>query len=192
LPISDLVKQFDDFLDEAHRLKTIYKPQICLLVGLETEYITSTDLDHLQNLLSNDSTSRSQYIVGSVHHVNEIPIDLDEDTFRKARSSILPAGNLENEHVTQDIFFSAYFDAQYDLITRFHPEIIGHIDLCRLYTPYLRFADYPSAWSKLERNVAEAAAYGALFEVNAAAFRKGWDSAYPGEDVLQVGRIRSF
>jgi len=51
--------------------------------------------------------------------------------------------------------------------------------------------DYPRAWTKLERNVVEAAAYGALFEVNAAAFRKGWESAYPGEDVVQVGPTSS-
>ena len=40
-------------------------------------------------------------------------------------------------------FFLAYFEAQYELIQRFKPEIIGHFDLCRLYDPNLRFADFP-------------------------------------------------
>lgn len=43
-----------------------------------------------------------------------------------------------------------------------------------------------SAWPRVERNIDFAISYGALFELNAAAFRKGWDVSYPGEDVLQV------
>ena len=41
------------FILEAHRLKQLYAPQITLLVGLglETDYITNTDLDGLENLL---------------------------------------------------------------------------------------------------------------------------------------------
>lgn len=89
-------------------------------------------------------------------------------------------------HSKRSTFLDMYFDAQYELIRRFYPEVVGHIDLCRLFTPALRVQDYPSAWTKLERNVAFAVAYGALFEVNAAAFRKGWDTAYPGIDTLQV------
>lgn len=89
-------------------------------------------------------------------------------------------------HSKRSTFLDMYFDAQYELIRRFYPEVVGHIDLCRLFTPALRIQDYPSAWAKLQRNVAFAVAYGALFEVNAAAFRKGWDTAYPGTDTLQV------
>ena len=80
----------------------------------------------------------------------------------------------------------SYFDSQYEVIQRLHPEVIGHIDLCRLYNPDMNLRDYPAAWAKLERNVDYAIAYGALFELNSAAFRKGWKTAYPGEDIIQV------
>lgn len=72
------------------------------------------------------------------------------------------------------------------LLLRFHPEIIGHLDLCRLYNPQLQISDYSLAWKKMERNIAYAIEYGALFEVNAAAFGKQWDSAYPARDVIKV------
>jgi histidinol-phosphatase (PHP family) len=186
LTMNSLSQQFCDFLDESHRLKYLYSAQIHLLVGIETEYISPTDLDQLQVLLSKES-SRIQFIVGSVHHVNQIPIDFDEATFLESRSSL--SSQATSDHEVQEIFFSEYLDAQYELITRFRPEVIGHLDLCRLYTPDLRFEDYPGAWAKLERNIAEAVRYGALFEVNSAAFRKGWNSAYPGEDVIQVGGL---
>jgi histidinol-phosphatase (PHP family) len=173
-----LSEQFSAFLDEAHRLKPVYQSKLELLVGLETEYITSVDLDELGALLERHG-ERIEYVVGSVHHVNAIPIDFDRQTYDRAVSSF------RHDHALS-AFLESYFDAQYTLMRRFHPEVIGHMDLCRLYTPFLRFQEYPLALEKLERNVCFGAEYGALFEVNAAAFRKGWDEAYPGGDVIEV------
>jgi histidinol-phosphatase (PHP family) len=198
-----LVAQFDAFLNEAHRLKSLYASQITLLVGLETEYITPLDLDRLEVFLSGGEKS-IDYIVGSVHHVNGIPIDFDLPTFRRSVDSCREDDSRSGDSGSNDTspdshhrhhrFLSAYFDAQYDLLRRFHPEIVGHIDLCRLYTPDLRFRDHDDdneggtyhPWEKLERNIRFAIGYGALFEVNAAAFRKGWVTPYPGEDVVHA------
>ena len=175
------MEQFDRYLDEAHRLKMQYASQITLLVGLETEFITQADLDNLDALLARVG-DRIEYIVGSVHHVNGIPIDFDLATYYKSMRSL--SGKTDQQ--AQELFLSVYFDAQYDLMRRFHPEIIGHIDLCRLYNPDLKLSSYPFAWQKLERNVLHAIEYGALFEVNASAFRKKWATAYPGMDVVEV------
>ncbi|KAH0581474.1 hypothetical protein H2248_012553 [Termitomyces sp. 'cryptogamus'] len=180
--LDELASQFERFLDEAHRLKAKYASQITLLVGLETEYITGSDLDNLERLLTHVG-SRVEYVVGSVHHVNAIPIDFDVDTFHKALDTLDAGFGAQHQ---QQVFLSRYFDAQYELLRRFRPEIVGHFDLCRLYNPGLMFADYPAAWVKAERNIKFAIEYGALFEVNAAAFRKGWDSAFPGRDVVKL------
>jgi len=125
-----------------------------------------------------------QHVVGSVHHVNAIPIDFDEPTYHKALASFAEEG--DSEHDRLERFLVAYFDAQYELLQRFKPEIIGHFDLCRLYTPDVKFADYLTVWEKIERNIEYAVSYGALFEMNAAAFRKKWDTAYPGADVAKL------
>lgn len=177
-----LIQQFHQFLDEAHRLKTLYAPKISLLIGLETEFITNPDLDHLEELLEKVG-GRVEYIVGSIHHVNSVPIDFDIATYHKSLHSPNSSGS---ERELQETFLCAYFDAQYVLLLRFHPEIIGHLDLCRLYNPQLQISDYSLAWKKMERNIAYAIEYGALFEVNAAAFGKQWDSAYPARDVIKV------
>lgn len=150
---------------------------------METEFITTADLEHLQILLTKHG-DQIEYIVGSVHHVNSIPIDFDLPTFEESLRSVL-CGEISSDE-TMGMFLSTYFDAQYELLSRFHPEIIGHFDLCRLYRPNLQFQDFPSVWQKLERNIQTAIQYGALFEINAAAFRKGWQSAYPAEDVVEV------
>ncbi|KZT63644.1 histidinol phosphate phosphatase H [Daedalea quercina L-15889] len=186
MTLAALATQFDAFLAEAHRLKEQYANDITLLVGLETEFITGEDLAHLETLLSKQR-GRIEYLVGSVHHVHTIPIDFDTAMFGKALDSFGPSHpSGEEDHQRMEALLCAYFDAQYEVLRRFQPEIIGHVDLCRLYNPTLRFGDYPSAWEKVERNVAYAISYGALFELNAAALRKGWAASYPGEDVAEL------
>lgn len=184
LSLDALAKQFDDFVNEAHRLKALYASRITLLVGLETEFITSADLEHLEELLKVQG-DRIEYVVGSIHHVNSIPIDFDSITFDKSLRSFSD-GDDSTAATSMGRFLSAYFDAQYQLLNRFRPEIIGHLDLCRLYNPDLKFRDFPAAWEKLVRNVKFAVDYGALFEFNAASLRKGWQDAYPAEDVVEV------
>ncbi|KIM38841.1 hypothetical protein M413DRAFT_75462 [Hebeloma cylindrosporum] len=183
LSLEELSKQFKDFLVEAHRLKSLYASQITLLVGLETEYITDLDLRGLETLLK-ELGERVEYLVGSVHHVNGIPIDFDLPTYGSALASFAA----ENDQGRQEAFLLAYFDAQYELLQRFKPELIGHLDLCRLYTPSLRFGEYPTVCEKIERNVRYAVDYGALFEINAAAFRKQWTTAYPADDIIEIIR----
>jgi histidinol-phosphatase (PHP family) len=184
MSLSDLLEQFTGFVNEAHRLKALYAPSINLLVGLETEYITSLDLQRLEHTLATFG-NQLEFLVGSVHHVNGIPIDFDGPTYERAIASC----SVDNDGDPQAAFLSAYFEAQYELIQRFKPEIIGHFDLCRLFRPSLRFNDYPSIWQKIQRNIRFAVDYGALFEINAAAFRKNWDTAYPGKDIIEVCNI---
>ncbi|KAK0469371.1 Polymerase/histidinol phosphatase-like protein [Desarmillaria tabescens] len=181
MSLPDLEIQFNAFLDEAHRLKSLYADKINLLIGLETEYITLLDIDNLQQCLRTHG-ERIEYIVGSIHHVNGLPIDFDFDTFQKALRSL----SCETEKETQEHFLCRYFEAQYDVLQHVKPEVVGHFDLCRLFTPSLRLDDYPAARKLAERNIAYAVGYGALFEVNAAAFRKKWDTAYPAGDVVEI------
>ncbi|KDQ12419.1 hypothetical protein BOTBODRAFT_189161 [Botryobasidium botryosum FD-172 SS1] len=180
----DLSTTFDAFIAEASRLRTTYADRISLLVGLETEYITPADLDALELLLTHHRP-RIDYIVGSVHHVHGFSFDFDAPTYEAALRSFTATS--DDPASTLRPFLNAYFDAQHDIITRFQPEIIGHLDLCRLFRPAHRLDRWPDVWAKVDRNVRAAIAYGALFEFNAAAFRKpGWETAYPGRDVVQL------
>lgn len=163
---------------EAHRLKAAYADRITLLVGAETELVDMPGLDKLATLLDKHE-DKIEYLVGSVHHCHSIPIDFDEPTFNLALAAT-PAPP-DAQHAA---LFNAYFDAQLALFQRLKPEVIGHFDLVRLYHPALDFRAYPEAWAKVERNVRFAVEYGAVFEVNASAFRKGWETAYPGSEVF--------
>ena len=182
--MDDLCKAFDGFIVEACRLRKQYKSRITLLIGLETEYITTESLLHVKTLLHRHSDI-IDLVVGSVHHVHSIPIDFDRATFDRA-----VAAQAGDDHASRlQNCFCAYLDAQYDLLTSLRPEVIGHFDLCRLYTPNADLHNRAETWQRVKRNVEFAIDYGALFEVNASAFRKGWTSAYPGPDVLEVSMV---
>lgn len=188
--LDELHDTFCAFVKEARRLQAVYADKISLLVGLETEFITKDDPDRLLQLVSD--FGGVDYIVGSVHHVNGLPIDFDEGTFRRALDSCIPdsgpgagATAADDESKWEHLMLD-YLEAQYALMTRVRPQVIGHFDLCRLYRPSYSFAERPAVWALVERNVKYAVSYGALFEANAAAFRKGWETAYPGPDVAEV------
>jgi len=179
--VEHLLTTFEAYLVEAHRLKIAYADQITLLVGAETELVDLAGLDKLASQLEKHRT-KIEYLVGSVHHCHSIPIDFDEATFNLALAATsAPDAQPDAQFAA---LFDAYFDSQLTLLEHLRPEVVGHFDLVRLYHPALDFRAYPAAWAKAERNIRFAVGYGALFEVNASAFRKGWATAYPGNEVF--------
>ncbi|GAA5845408.1 hypothetical protein JCM9279_003021 [Rhodotorula babjevae] len=179
---ADLAATFDAYLVEAHRLKKQHAGKLDLLVGLESEYIDDAGLDELAALIERKGNA-IEYVVGSVHHCDELPIDFDKDRFDECVRQ-QDAASLEDRLVK---LFSTYFDNQHALLKRLEPEVVGHFDLCRLYYPDTDFrALGGDLWARIERNVDLAVSYGALFEVNASAFRKGWSTAYPGTEVFDL------
>lgn len=181
LSLEDLATTFEKYLVEAHRLKKQHADKLSIIVGLETEYIDVAGLDKLEQLIACHPQA-IEYLVGSVHHCDELPIDFDKEKFDYVLAS--QPGSSEHERLSR--LFCTYFDNQLELLTRLEPEIVGHFDLCRLYYPSLDFRSFPEVWERIERNIEFAVGYGAIFEVNASAFRKGWTTAYPGTEVFDA------
>lgn len=190
-----LVDIFCQYLEHARQVQ---EKERCIgglkmLVGCETENIqTPYSVDYLRKVLGNIAGETDDvpppyvgagaidYMVGSVHHVHSVPIDFDKPTFEKA----LAASGGHNPH---HALANTYLDLQYEVMQRLRPEVIGHADLYRLFSPAQAWHS-DDLYYKLDRNIRYAVSYGALFEANSAAFRKGWKGeTYPGREVL--GRI---
>ncbi|EIW73693.1 hypothetical protein TREMEDRAFT_25585 [Tremella mesenterica DSM 1558] len=173
---SDLKSTYLSFLSTARSLQSSH-PNISLLIGIETEYITSKDLDYTSELI--EQHEEIQYVVGSIHHVKGIPIDFDRETWLKSVKAFGVGEELNS-------FFCEYFDSQYQLLVNLQPEVIGHFDLCLLYDPTVSLRYFTKVWEKVKRNVVYVVGYGGLFEANSAALRKGWEGSYPSKDVLEL------
>ncbi|KAG0638188.1 polymerase/histidinol phosphatase-like protein [Tuber brumale] len=173
----DLYRNFQDYYNTALLLRARYQHLIHLLVGFEVDYIRPQSIDLIRNL---QSIYKFDFFVGSVHHVNTIPIDVDRQMYLKA---------LESVGGTEDKLFEAYFDAQYAMLTQLRPAVVGHWDLIRLHSqnPARPLVEYGlGVWQRVVRNVDFVLSYGGLTELNSASLRKGWDEPYPRRDLAKL------
>ncbi|KAL7267225.1 hypothetical protein RUND412_010196 [Rhizina undulata] len=173
----DLFRTFDEFYNCAIHLRAQYGTQIQLLVGCEIDYIRESSIPLVQHLRK---TYRFDFFIGSVHHVNAIPIDFNKDYYLKA---------IESVGGSEEALFEAYFDAQYEMLRKLQPPVIGHFDLIKLLCadPTKPLRDYGEVvWQKAVRNIEYIAGYRGLLELNSASLRKGWETPYPQPDVCQV------
>ena len=90
-----------DAIKESNKIQDIQ-----LLVGMEIEWIHEDTLNDIHQILK--ECNGIDYLVGSVHHVHEIPIDYDQEMFELA---ITKASSI-------DQLFQDYFDAQYDMLQK--------------------------------------------------------------------------
>jgi histidinol-phosphatase (PHP family) len=108
-----------------------------------------------------------------------IPIDYNSALWENAKEA---CGG------TDEALFAKYFDEQYDLLRQVKPLVIGHFDVIRLCAPdkMVKVSQWPLVWSKVKRNIDTVIQYGGLFELNSAAFRKGFEEAYPTSEIATV------
>ncbi|EDV25137.1 uncharacterized protein TRIADDRAFT_25985 [Trichoplax adhaerens] len=165
-----LQENFEKYIREARRLQHHYKEHIKLLVGMETFYFGA---DSIQDINDSRQHFNPDYVVGMVRHIRGIPIDINNDSFTKAEEAV---GNTEE-------LFCEYFDCQYELVTKTHPEVVGKFDL--IYTFRKNFELTEVIWEKIDRNIRYIAEYGGLFEINSKALTTELDDPYPQRHILR-------
>ncbi|QPG72756.1 hypothetical protein FOA43_000057 [Brettanomyces nanus] len=166
--------------DKTNRLK--------ILVGFESE--GGIDSSHLEKYQELRAKYHMDIVLGSVHYIDRIPIDFDRENWLRAKS----------HYKSFHDFFLAYFNCQYEVISKLKPEVVSHFDLIRLFQDEdndtceitgkplkdINLAkDWPQVWYSIGRNIELINQQGALIELNSAAIRKGWNSPYPKRDIVQ-------
>ncbi|KAK3996787.1 putative histidinol-phosphatase [Cladorrhinum sp. PSN332] len=175
--LASLFPRHEAYLAEAVRLRDKYAEQIHILIGFEGEWIRSEDYGPLIQKLAEDA--RVDYFIGSLHHTRGIPIDFDGVLYQKALDA---CGGSE-----EDKLFEAYFDEQYDMLSRLKPKVVGHFDLIRLFSsqPSRVLKGTSPVWEKVVRNLRVVKEYGGWLELNTSAFRKGLEEGYPKKEIAE-------
>jgi histidinol-phosphatase (PHP family) len=126
----------------------------------------------------------TEFFIGSVHHVHEIPIDYDHTMYNQARAA---AGG------TDERLFEDYFDSQYEMLQMLKPRVVGHFDLIRLLSdePNRSLQDWEGVWAKVIRNLKLIHEQGGLVEINASGLRKGLNEPYPARPICEVNSSSS-
>ena len=150
----DVARNFRDYAVACAAFIDEYRGRLEVLCGAEIEVVPEPSFaDEAAALRGRHGLD---YLVGSVHWVDEMPIDTSRQDFERA---VAGRGGLEP-------FVLRYYELAGEMVERVSPEVIGHLDLPRLYAegaPELESGTVRNAvGSVLER----ALAAGSILDVN--------------------------
>ncbi len=170
-----LYDRFAGYVDTARELKARYAGDLDIYVGFETE-LTSRALPFTRQLIER---FKPDYIVGSLHHVDDISFDFSLEDYLCAVDTL---GGYDN-------LYRRYFDQQYELIDTLSPAVVGHFDLIRIYDEHYkaRLAN-PEIALRIDRNLKLIADRGLILDFNLAALSKGMDEPYISAGILKKAR----
>ena len=169
------LERFADYMATGRALQLKYEKEIGLFIGFETEAYDGYR-PFVQMLLDR---FQPDYIVGSVHHINNLFIDATPELF--AQTAALSGGI--------DQLYCDYFDKQLELIEAFRPAVVGHFDLVRLLDPdYKSRIQKPPIWQRICRNLKQIKHHNLTLDFNVRALDKGQDEPYISHDILRQAR----
>ena len=170
-----LYERFAAYIRTARELKARFADTLDIYVGFETE-LTSGSLPFTRRLME---TFQADYIVGSLHHVDDISFDFSREDYFGAVESLGGHDNL----------YRRYFDQQYELIKALNPAVIGHFDLIRIHDPdYKARLARPEIAARIDRNLQLIADRGLILDFNLAALSKNMYEPYVSVNILEKAR----
>lgn len=173
-----LQQRFAEYFQLGRELQRKYADQIELLLAFEIENYQGTG-DHVRKLIEQ---YKPDYLVGSLHHVNNIGIDYNKEYYDKA---LAKAGDIQK-------LYCDYFDEQYQMLQEFCPAVVGHFDLIRVFDQdYLSTLSQPEVIEKIERNLDFIAEKNLILDFNLRGFDKGPEQ-YPSLSILKKAIARGI
>jgi histidinol-phosphatase (PHP family) len=167
--------RFDGYMRTGRRLQAKYAHDIRIYVGFETE-TCSGSLAYAKTLIN---TYSPDYVVGSVHHVKNIPFDSGKRHYDQAVDG---CGGLDG-------LYGTYFDCQYEMIKTLKPAVVGHLDIIRIFDPdYRRRLVKPAIWEKIVRNLELIRQLNLILDFNLRPLSRGHDEPYLSASILDKAR----
>ena len=170
-----LLERFDAYMTECRRLQDKYRSRITLYAGLEIETYSGYE-EFVPFLIRR---FKPDYIVGSVHFVNDINFDYSAEIYARAVQS---AGGIE-------ALYLSYFDLQYSMLSQVRPEVVGHFDLIRIFDPdYRERLAQEEVVARMRRNLELIKKLDLILDFNLRALHKGASEPYVSEPILKMVR----
>ena len=174
--IERLYEEFDAYAKAVRALAEEYADRMTLLCGFEAEVVPTANYREL--MTGHRERHGFDYMVGSVHYVNEIPIDGERADFDRAVES---CEGLE-------AFAIQYYEAVAEMVEALRPDVVGHLDLIRKNAPPEADLATPVIRRAADRALEAVREAGAVLDLNTAGWRKGLGSPYPAPWLVQRAR----
>ncbi len=174
--VEKIQADFREYAAAVRRLVSEYKPRLTILCGMEAEVVPSSSYD--KRMLDMKNENHLDYMVGSVHYVDEIQIDGDIEDFRRAVQRFGDVRRLA----------AAYYEAVTEMVERLKPEVVGHLDLIKKNVQRERWDELLDAdvARSLRQALETIQKTGGILDLNTAGWRKGLAEPYPGPEVVKM------
>lgn len=175
--IPKIIADFEAYAADTRVLVEEFADRLTLLRGFEAEVIPSVGYKDV--MLGLKAKYGFDYIVGSVHYVDEILVDGWPETFARALEK--RGGDLESVVL-------GYYENMAAMIQALRPEIVGHFDVVRKFGAAHGPVDTPRIRRAAETALESAREYGCILDCNTGGFRKGHGMPYPAPWVVEMAR----
>lgn len=170
-----LLERFARYMSKCRELQEKYRDQITIYSAMEIETYTGYDT-FIPQLLK---TFQPDYIVGSVHFVDDMGFDYSADQYNEVAKTM--GGH--------DQMYCRYFDQQYEMIELLRPAVVGHFDLIRLFDPdYKNRLQKPEIHKRVLRNLELIKNLELIMDFNLRSLLKGADEPYISNSILTLAR----
>jgi histidinol-phosphatase (PHP family) len=157
-----------------------YADRITVLRGFETEVVPAAR--YVEVMSDYRKRFGFDYIVGSVHHVDDIIFDYTRDLFEQACAH---CGGLEGLAVR-------YYETVAEMVCALRPEVVGHFDLIRKQVPDEESVSTPRVREAACRALDAVRDTGGILDVNTGGYRKGLGRPYPAPWAVREALARGI
>jgi len=154
-------EQMKDYERDINNAKEKYKNECEILIGYEVDYLKG----HIDNRVLNANVD---YLIGSVHFIDKWGFDNPEFIGKYADKDI-------------DEIWQEYFDTVQEMVESNLFDIVGHIDLIKIFK-FMPKKDISLLAIKVLKAIKKA---DMVMELNSAGFRKPIGEAYPSLEILK-------
>lgn len=172
--VERLEAEFHAYSEAVDSLRERFSGRMTVLKGFETEVVPRDS--YVKRTRAYRDRFGFDYMVGSVHHVDEVQIDGSPELFTKAVQS---AGGLEALAVR-------YYETVAEMIRGLRPEVVGHFDLVRRNAPPGIALDSPPIQEAARRALEIGRDFDSIMDLNTAGYRKGLGGPYPAPWIVRM------
>lgn len=174
--VATLEEKFAQYFESLDGLIEEFAPDIEVLKGFEIEVVPHSEWVSIMR----DYRERysAEYVVGSVHYVDNLSIDSFKEPFETALDTF---GGLES-------LACAYYERVAEMVFNFEPEIVGHLDLIRKFGDKYGDVQTPAIRSAARTALEEIRLRGGILDVNTSPYRRGFSYPYPAPWIVEEAR----
>jgi histidinol-phosphatase (PHP family) len=177
--VAKVQRDFEAYAAATQSLAEEYAGRLNVLRGFEAEVVPANRYADL--MLELRERFRFDYMVGSVHWVDDRITDYSQESFDAVLGT----------YPSLDALAVRYYERVSEMVRALRPEVVGHIDVIRKYARPYGPVDTPAIRDAADGALEAIRDARTIIDVNTSAYRRGLDTPYPAPWLLERA-VRHF